>query len=33
MVVDAIEDVSKVCQRVEAVQLGSLCRTPNYAEW
>jgi hypothetical protein len=29
---DAVDDVGEVCVRVNAVEFGGLCRTPNYAE-
>jgi hypothetical protein len=32
VIMDAVEDVSEICQRVEAVKFSGLCRTPNYAE-
>jgi hypothetical protein len=33
MVGDAGEEVGQVELRIEAVELGGLCRRPNYAEW
>jgi len=29
----AVDDIGKTGFRIEAVELGGLCREPNYAEW
>jgi len=33
MILDASKDISEPGERVDVVELGGLCRPPNYAEW
>jgi hypothetical protein len=31
-ILQSCQDISKPCQRLDIVELGGLCRSPNYAE-